>query len=75
VVAEDIVPPFPVPIHEITDGLSEWLADIIEYAWYEWEDEIRGSPFGWSWMENLLNDLYPREVERGPHHRILPTGS
>lgn len=69
--AEGQIPFHPTPLHEITDGLPEHFADLIEYAWFEWEDEVRQSPLGWAYIENLLNYLYPLEVSRGSSRRIL----
>jgi hypothetical protein len=71
VYAEGFIPLQPTPLHVITDGLHENLVDLIEEAWLEWEDETRLSPWGWAYIENLLNNLYPEEVERGPNHRVL----
>ena len=72
VYAEGFIPVNPTPLHDITDGLPEHFVGLIEEAWFEWEDEMRESPKGWAYVENLLNNLYPEEVERGPNHRVLP---
>jgi hypothetical protein len=72
VYAEAVIPLRPTPLHDIVDGLPEFFADLIEDAWFEWEDVTRQNPWGWAYVENLLNYLYPEEVERGPNHRVLP---
>ena len=72
VYAEGCIPLHPTPLHDIVDGLPEHFAELIEVAWYEWEDETRQSPWGWSYIENLLDHLCPEEAERGPNHRVLP---
>jgi hypothetical protein len=72
VYAEGLIPLHPTPLHEITEGHHENFVGLVEEAWFEWEDEMRESPWGWSYIENLLNNLYPQELERGPNHRVLP---
>ena len=44
--AEDYIPFRPTLLCEITDGLPEHFANLIEYAWFEWEYETCQSPFG-----------------------------
>ena len=69
--AEGYIPFHPTPLHDITNGRHENFVHLVEDAWFEWEEEKRQSPMGWAYIENLLNHLYPEEVERGPSHRVL----
>jgi hypothetical protein len=71
--AEGRIPFYPTPLHEITRSCPEALVDLVEYAWFTWVDETSESLSGWAYIENLLNQLYPDEFERGPHHRVLTT--
>jgi len=46
VYAEGVIPLHPTPLLDIVDGLPEFFADLIEDAWFEWEDKTRQESLG-----------------------------
>jgi hypothetical protein len=73
--AEGRIPFYPTPLHEIIRYCPEALVDLFEDAWFTWLVETSESPFGWAYIENLLNQLYSEEGERGPGYRVVPAES
>ena len=58
VVAEGQIPLSPTPLEDMTTGHPEQFAALIEYAWWEWHEEMMQSPEGRAYLRCVLNDRY-----------------